>query len=164
MKSNGYCDNALTHESSCRLAESIIDAERLRVGRGQQLHLLGRRFISAPLIMLTPLRHSDTNQNNESSRTINKMLASSDVYIVAHVLRDKGTKRFIKTVLAAITFFKQSLSLISLLARFVAIRVTPRIASCGCSPRYVVHSLRFSTRIYAIMCDESYNRRRSNRD
>lgn len=44
------------------------------------------------------LRHSDTNQ--KSSRTINKMLASSDVYIVAHKLtRDEGTKRFIDTVL-----------------------------------------------------------------
>ena len=44
------------------------------------------------------LRHSDTNQ--KSSRTINKMLASSDVYIVAHKLtRDEGTKRFIDTIL-----------------------------------------------------------------
>ena len=49
------------------------------------------------------LRHSDMNQK-KSSRTINKMLASSDVYIVAHKLtRDEGTKkkkkRFIDTVL-----------------------------------------------------------------
>lgn len=94
---NGYCDNALTHESSCRFAESITDAERLRIGGRKRLHLLGRWFISAAN-NANSLRHSDTNQ--KSSRTINKMLASSDVYIVAHKLtRDEGTKRFIDTIL-----------------------------------------------------------------
>lgn len=33
--------HTLTHKSSCRLAESIADAERLRIGRREQLHLLG---------------------------------------------------------------------------------------------------------------------------
>lgn len=44
-------DNALTHESSCRLAEPITDAERLRVRRGVRLHLLGSWwFINVQLI------------------------------------------------------------------------------------------------------------------
>lgn len=100
---NGYCDNTLTHESSCRFAESITDAERIRVRGGEWLHLLGRWFISVQLNNANSLRHSDMNQK-KSSRTINKMLASSDVYIVAHKLtRDEGKKkkkkRFIDTVL-----------------------------------------------------------------
>lgn len=32
--------HALTHKNSCRLAESIADAERLRVGGRERLHLL----------------------------------------------------------------------------------------------------------------------------
>lgn len=41
------CQHTLTHKNSCRLAESIADAERLRVGGRERLHLLGRFIVSA---------------------------------------------------------------------------------------------------------------------
>lgn len=39
--------HALTHKNSCRLAESIADAERLRVGGRERLHLLGEFVVFA---------------------------------------------------------------------------------------------------------------------
>lgn len=87
------------------------------------------------LIMLTPLRHSDTNENNESSHTINKILASSDVYIAAHMLRGKGTKRLINIVLTTTVL----IALISLCFQrdFLLLTLIREIAWRDCRARYV---------------------------
>lgn len=79
------------------------------------------------------LRHSDTKQ--KSSSTINKMLASSDVYIVAHKLTRRAKAQNVSlTPLLPTTsdpdhyhFKSFNYSVI----RFPMIPVTPRTASCG---------------------------------
>lgn len=93
------------------------------------------------------------------------MLASSDVYIVAHKLtRDEGTKRFIDTVLTTDYFCPNQshlsrLTIAWLTERFAMIHITPRTASYGYSARcYVVvparhSSTRTSDLLYTLRCE-----------
>lgn len=63
IKVDKKMQHALTHKSSCRLAEPIAYAERFRVGGREWLHLLGRYVV----YILHPKRkrkeRSDRNQS-----------------------------------------------------------------------------------------------------
>lgn len=80
--------HALTHKNSCRLAESIADAERLRVGGRERLHLLEGFSVSAE-----EEEKRRERENRSQSPGTNHHTIARRCWLLLTSLREQGAPR-----------------------------------------------------------------------